>query len=338
MDIGSSETLGSMSGVLSYASDYNAVQKGIHEKAVTKMNTAITNAGYKGYAEGKYEEGDAAVSGVFGGLDTARTIGEARNFDSQVAGFGTGKGASGYLRSQPQIMKARFQQGSLKAQRAVGVIDDDEEYRQAVNNPRKLGLTQDLDGDGEYTIRGADTTGVEFGKDAGKDVEGIKASAQGEEMAKASGGVLGATNLLGDSGIKGSMIKKFGKFASDLPTGQLSAAADVIGKGAGLVSAGQAIYDLSTNKHKSGIDDWSDGLDLVSAGLDTASIAMPMLAPVAGIAGVAAGITGFFKEESDTKEEQDEIRDKGPGKDSQGLAVGDLASQGKVAQQSVSAY
>ena len=313
MDIGSSETLGSMSGVLDYASNFNAVQKTMHDKAVEKMNTAITNAGYKGQAEGIYEKGDAGVAGVFGGLDTARTIGEAKNFDSEVAGFGTGRGFSGYLRSQGQIVRGRVAQGSLKAQRAFGIIDDDEEYRQAVNNPKTLGLSRQISTgpNTQISMEGTDTSGIEFGREATKDVEGIKASAEGEAMAKASGGVLGATNLLGDSGIKGSMIKKFGKFASDLPTGQLSAAADVIGKGAGLASAGMAIYDLSTNKHKSGIDDWSDGLDLVSAGLDTASVAMPMLAPVAGIAGVAAGITGFIKEEDDTKEEQQEIREIG---------------------------
>lgn len=385
MDLGASDTLNQMSGMLSYSSNFNDRAQDSYDKAKNLMDAKMGVAKAKGEAEGYYDKGSTTGEGVSTGFTLAREAKNAYNFDSEIAGFGKGKGVSGYLQSQGQLFKGRLGQASARVQQAFGQIDDDE-YRNIVNNPARLGLSQTISrkniegplpqesqgdntfGQGrgavdnfegsETTIGARDTslggiTGaesrttpagadaerqpMEFGREADKSagIKAVSAEPEAVKMAKASGGLLGATGGVGEGGMKSSFIKRVGQFASDLPHGQLGAIADVGGKVLGGISAGEGIYDLATNKHKSGLDDFSDISDIASGALDAASLAMPILAPVAGAANIASGISDIFKNEEETKESE---KDVGNTPQQANMAVGSLSSQGKVAEQSVSAY
>jgi len=386
MDLGSSATLGQMSGMLSYSSNFNDNAQNRYDKAKTEMDNKVAMVNAKGKAEGYYDKGSTTGEGISTAFTGAREFGNARNFDSEVAGFGTGKGFSGYLASQGQLFKGRLGQAGARIRQAVGDIGEDE-YKNIVNNPARLGLTQTIQrgkvqgplpevsqadntfGQGRgatdsfesstTTIAGHDTSlgpitvpesrttpagedavrqGMEFGQEADKS-QGLKAIAGSEDaqkMAKASGGLLGAVGGVGEGGMKSSFIKKVGQYASELPSGQIGAIADVGGKVLGGIGAGEGIYDLATNKHKSGLDDFSDISDIVSGGLDAAALAMPILAPVAGLSNIASGVSDIFKDKEETSEQ--DIDDKRNAPQQASMSVGSLSSQGKVAEQSVSAY
>ena len=386
MDLGTSATLGQMSGMLSYSSNFNDLAQQKYDTDKKIMDAKVSVARAKGQAEGVYDKGSTTGEGVSTGFTLAREARNAYNFDSEIAGFGQGKGFSGYLASQPQLIRGRLGQATARVRQAFGQIDDDE-YKNIVNNPARLGLTQTIQrgnvqgplrqetqGDETFgqgrgttdafessttTIGARDTslgniTGaedrttpagedavrqpMEFGSEADKaqGIKAVEAEPEAQRVAKASGGLLGAVGGVGEGGMKSSLIRKVGQYAADLPHGQLGAIADVGGKVLGGIGAGEGIYDLATNKHKSGLDDFSDISDIASGALDAASLALPILAPVAGAANIASGISDIFKNKEETAETEESASANDPQK--QTMAVGSLSSQGKVAQQSVSAY
>jgi hypothetical protein len=368
MDLGSSATLGQMSGMLSYSSDFNDNAQNAYDTSKRLMDAKVAMANTKGQAMGVYDKGSTTGEGISTGFTLAREAKNAYNFDSEIAGFGQGKGFSGYLASQSQLLRGRVVQAGARVRQAVGQIDEDE-YKGIVNNPARLGLTQttqrsniqgplpqETQSDSTFgqgrgatdtfessttTIGARDTSAggaLEFGREADKSagIKAIEADPEAQRIASASGGLLGAVGGVGEAGLKGSFIKKVGQYASDLPSGQIGAIADVGGKVLGGIGAGEGIYDLATNKHKSGLDDFSDISDIASGALDAASLAMPLLAPVAGIANIASGIGDIFKNKEETQENAQSASANAPQR--QTMQVGSLSSQGKVAQQSVSAY
>lgn len=337
MDLGNS--VAQTSGVLAYSSNFNATADAANTRANTKMNSAINMANAKGDFGRGVSGGSAGYQGVAAGLTTAREVGNARNFDSEVAGFGTGKGTSGYLKSQGQIVKGRAAQGVNRAKYAVGATSK-EDYTRIANNPKELGLseTNPFDGPGteKITNPGKDTSGVEFGgKDADTD-KLVPASSEGKSISKASGGLIGEASKGAEGGVEGGMVKKLGQYISDVPKGQLAAAGDVLGKVAGVAQAGMGIYDLASGKDKTTESKWSGVGDIVSGGLDIAATAMPVLAPIAAV-GAAASAVGDYYADKDEQGAGVAGAKKG-NKQQSGLQGTNLAGSGRVAQQSLGKY
>ena len=361
MDLG--ESVSQTSGVLSYSQNYNSIADAHNNRATSTYNTAINTATAKGDFGKTISGGSSGYQGVVGGLTTARELGNARNFDSEVAGFGTGKGASGYLKSQGQIARDRMAQGVNRAKYAVGATSK-EDYTRIANNPRELGLSQEtsvsnlqgpikpgsmpdatrnagnqLSNDFEaqrQRIAGADHSSVKFG---GKDLDTGKvaeASTEGKSITKAGGGLLGEASQGAEGGIEGSVVKSVGKYITDIPKGQLAAAGDVIGKVAGVAQAGKGIYDLASGQDKTTESKWAGAGDIASGVLDIAATAMPVLAPVAAVGAGLSAIGDYFADQ----DEEDDAKKTAQGKDKTqaGIQGTNLAGSGRVAQQSVSAY
>ena len=334
MDI--ADTLNQSANSQSFASSFNSSANLHNQVATTKYNTTIGLAKAKATTFGDIDKGSAVGQGVSTLLTGAKEVGNARNFDSEIAGFGQGKGVSGYLKSQGQIIKGRLGQGSLRAQQAFGVIDKDE-YKNAVNNPSKLGLKSETGVFPYGSRQGNDNTGVEFGSkdlDTGKVVQ---PSAEGAEISKASGGLLGASGKA-ETGIASSGIQKAGKFITDLPSSRLGAVADVGGKVLGGLGAVKGIYDLESGADKTTGEKVASVGDIASGALDALSTAMPILAPVAALGAGASAVGDYFAGEDEEKSDLKDASGKLASSTSSGVNVGSLSSQGKVASQSLSSY
>tara|TARA_R110000782_G_scaffold93566_2_gene177105 strand:- start:12490 stop:13527 length:1038 start_codon:yes stop_codon:yes gene_type:complete len=345
MDI--AESLNQSSSANNYASAFNGRADQANQKATAKYNTTIGLAKAKATTFGTIDKGSAVGQGVAFGLTGAKEVGSARNFDSDIAGFGQGKGVGGYLRSQGQIIKGRMGQGSLRTQQALGVIDQNE-YKDAVNNPSKLGLSQTIDARtnfartgnldaGRTSVPGKDTSGIEFGSkdlDTGKVV---KADAEGASIVKASGGLLGASGKA-ETGLASSGIQKLGGFITDLPTSRLGAVADVGGKVLGGLGAVKGVYDLASGDDKTEGEKLGSVGDIVSGGLDALSVAMPVLAPVAAAAAGVSAIGDYFAGKDEQADTDKTASGKLASSTQSGIQVGSLSSSGKVASQSLSGY
>ena len=337
MDLGNS--VNQTSGVLAYSSNFNSQADAANTKANAKMNSSINMANAKGDFGRGVSGGSAGYQGVAAGLTTAREVGNARNFDSEVAGFGSGKGTSGYLSSQGQIARGRIAQGSNRAKYAVGATSK-EDYSRISNNPKELGLseTNPFDGPGTESITtpGKDTSGIEFGgKDADTD-KLVPASAEGKSISKASGGLIGEASKGAEGGVEGGVVKKLGQYISDVPKGQLAAAGDVIGKVAGVAQAGMGIYDLASGKDKTTESKWAGVGDIVSGGLDIAATVMPVLAPLAAVGAGVSAVGDYF---ADKDEQAAGVAGaKGKNKQQAQLTGTNLAGQGRVAQQSLGKF
>lgn len=154
MDIGAGIEQGVdlMRAGASYNADQMRVQEELNRKAVDAKNTTIDNANLKTDATttaSKYWDyyGEAS-EGVDAALTGAKVFSDARNFDSEVAGFGgkgifgqSGKGADAFFTYQTQknIVKGRFGQAKATLRRAVGADAPDSRPASA----QELGLTQE---------------------------------------------------------------------------------------------------------------------------------------------------------------------------------------------------
>ncbi len=188
------------------------------------------------------------------------------------------------------------------------------------------------------------------GADAGKIAGGGKDATDAQRaVAKASGGLFTAeAGADAESGLAGSAVKKLGKFVSDMPSGQLGAVADVVGKGAGFVGAGKSIYEDLTGERKdmTGAQKFANDADIISGGIDALSIAMPVLAPVGAIAGVVSSALDIGAEADGDSEAQKKAKASAQttlttqmGKNVQtGTNVASIGSAGLIAKQQVSAY
>lgn len=188
------------------------------------------------------------------------------------------------------------------------------------------------------------------GKDALKIAGGGKDATDAQKaVAKASGGLFTAeAGADAESGLAGGVVKKVGKFISDMPEGQLGAVADVVGKGAGFVGAGKSIYeDLSgERKDMTGAQKVANTADIISGGIDALSIAMPALAPIGAVAGIASSLLDIGSEaDGDTeamkkaKASAGKTLSTAQGKNQQAMTqVASLGSAGQIAKAQVSAY
>lgn len=297
--------LNSQQGIYSLDSSYNQRAFQDNKDVIRNYNTQVG----KIKAKEKISQyvGDAtAGSGGFGALTKgAGVVSDARNFDSEVAGFGAGKGVSGYLnpRTQGQMLKARGGQLKSQIQTAFGGKGAD------VNDPSALGLKRYT---GIQTSQGADSVPAQpLSKDPIEATNQAKASGgvidQNVVKATAEGGEEAGEAAKASGGLVEMGIKKVGGVMSNLPVKQLGAVADVAGKGLGIFNAGEGIADLVKGK-ETGEEKAKDIGDIVSGGLDVAAMALPVLAPVAGVASLISGIGDIFsakdKAKADTTTEQ----------------------------------
>ena len=338
MDIGASVSQGQ--NIMASASAFNADQMrnqaDLRRQAQGKYNTTMETARAKSSSTDSLfstiDKGEMGSSGVTTLLSGARTIGNARNFDSEISGFGTGRGTSGYLRSQGQIARGRVGQARSSVGRALGSGEE------APKSASALGLSK-TGGNFPFKEGVADASKIADDTDTGRSV------------AKASGGLLADAGKGGSSvegGIAGGLIKKVGGLVSDMPTSQLSAVGDVAGKGLGMFSAGKAVADIFDGQRskESKAGKYAEDADMVAGGIDALSIAMPMLAPVGAVAGGISALLDIYGEHKDK-----EMADAASAKKAQGVQdasdaqaqqsgkqVASLSSAGLVAKQGVSQY
>ncbi len=313
MDIG---TLNQANASLSFGDNWNESARQHNDQVISKYNDTISQAKTTlSYKKG-FGEAQEGVSGASAGLQTAKIVGQARNFDSDIAGFGKGKGVSGYFSpfTQGQVLKARFKQGQSKFQTALGGEGADVSSARAMNLKR---------------------TGTAMADRYSQPIR----DASDPEVAKASAGVF-KVGEAEETSVAGGFIKKGLKFATDMPTKQVGAIADIGGKSLGVFSGAKAIYDDTQGDWKKDTTLQKAGNvgDMIAGGLDALSVAIPVLAPVAAVASVvSAGVDVAGAEQSEKTQESTAGKTQSQGLTGYKVAPS-LGSQGSIARQQVSAY
>ena len=312
--------------IMSYAGQWNNLAHQTNQKAQEKYASTIQNAKTKQSLLKGYDEGGIGLQSGATLMTGAKVYGNARNFDSEVAGFGKGKGTSGYLASQGQIARGRIAQGKQTIQTAVGMRDADDVAKSGAD----LGL--------QRTIEVPGLTPWDVPADESKIAD---ATEQGKAVAKASGGLLSVEKGSAEGGVVGGIVKKAGKFITDMPEGQLGAVADVAGKVAGIYSAGKGIYD-DVAEHSWSTDTtaqkWANVGDIVAGGLDAVSMALPVLAPVGAVASAISSGLDIGASADDEKKTDATAKTTQSQESMTGTSVGSLSSAGLVAKQQLSAY
>jgi hypothetical protein len=360
-----SATTNEANGILSFGANWNQSSHTANKSVTDKYNTTIRNARAIQSVHktvGNVEEG---VGGAQAGFSALKQGGNARNFDSAVAGFGTGKGVSGYLHpyTQTQMLKGRVKYAQTRIAQATGediktpqtAAEMGMEQRlpeSAVSGPRAYGggLAQKNLQLGDVTSTsgvGADMSKAQGslaqlrkGSGATADITGT-AMKSDEAMVKAGGGMyLKGAGDVADLGATGGLIKKtIGKFADVAPK-QLGAIAETTGKGFGIFGAAKAIYDRTNGDYSKDTTLQKAGNtgDMIAGGLDALSVAIPVLAPFAGAAsGISAALDIAGSSQAEKKGEatakSTELAAQAPS-----MKLGSITSQGKVGSTQVSAY
>jgi len=323
--------LDAQQGIYSLDTNYNQRAFQDNKDVIDKYNRTISLAHTKEKISEYMGDADAGMGGVKSLTKGFQVVSDARNFDSAVAGFGAGKGVSGFFNptTQAQMFKGRMMQQKATLQRAIG-----SENAINPNNPTELGLQRDT---GIQTSTGRDTIpakplsadpieATQQAKASGGllDADVVKATAEGKEEEEASGGLAELA------------FKKVGGVVSKLPTKQLGAVADVAGKGLGIFSAGEGIADL-VKGGEDGEEKAKDIGDVVAGGLDVASMALPVLAPVAGVASLISGIGDIMEAHHKASEEQATAQSTKSKTMQQGMTGVSLTSAGEVASGQISA-
>ena len=141
-----------------------------------------------------------------------------------------------------------------------------------------------------------------------------------------------------EMGVLPGVFKKTLGAITDLPSAQVSGIAKGLGAFTGIAGAGlTGIEDIasgsfggSDGKDATGTQKAANVSSLVAGGLDAMALAVPILAPVAGVADVVSGIMGIAGDVSGSKKAKD---DAGSVKDQNTEAGdGDIASAGSSGQ------
>ena len=125
----------------------------------------------------------------------------------------------------------------------------------------------------------------------------------------------------GDMGVLPGVFKKTLGAITDLPDAQVAGIAKGLGAFTGIAGAGlTGIEDIasgsfggSDGKDATGLQKSANVSSLVAGGLDAMALAVPILAPVAGVADVVSGIMGIAGDASGTKKAKNDagtLRDK----------------------------
>lgn len=323
--------LDAQQGIYSLDTAYNQRALQDNKDVINQYNRTISLAHTKEKISEYMGDADAGLGGVKSLTKGFQVVSDARNFDSAVAGFGTGKGVSGFFNptTQAQMFKGRLMQQKATLQRAIG-----SENAINPNNPADLGLQRDT---GIQTSTGRDMVpakplsadpieATQQAKASGGllDADAVKTTAEGGEEAEEASG-----------GLAEYAFKKVGGVVSKLPTKQLGAVADVAGKGMGILSAGEGIADL-VKGGEDGDEKAKDIGDVVSGGLDVVSMALPVLAPVAGVASLISGIGDIMEAHHKASEDTATAQNTKKQGMQQGMTGVSLTSAGEMASGQIS--
>lgn len=185
---------------------------------------------------------------------------------------------------------------------------------QEINKMRKLGATGYL-----KNIPQEAFSNIQGALKAGKDAMGVgQSSARDALTAGRSSVVLNNPGHLEQSGeelgFTSGIFKKGLQTFTDLPDKQVMGIAKGLGAFSGIAGAGlDAVEDIASGSFGTGEDGKpAKGIDraenigsLVSGGLDAMALAVPVLAPVAGVADLVEGGLSLAKDAEDKKEDID---------------------------------
>ena len=280
----------------------NAREARVYNQAQkTSFNTSINTI------KGK----DATGKAEAGGKEGATTAGAIVSSGKQISAVKS-LGLKGYAKSQPaQISEnlSAFKEGTKSA----------------------FGMGTKA----ETASKGAPL--FSSGPGPGRSLDVVKGGAEDLGGAVGKGGVDEGTGL-----IEGIAKKALGGF-TDLPTKQIGALAKGAGAfasiGGGVLTGIEDIASGSTGgtegKSATGMYKASGDMSMIAGGLDAMSMAMPFMAPVAGIADVASGIMSIAGEASEAKAKKDKATaDYNAGKESAPANVISQTAKGDVASQS----
>jgi hypothetical protein len=139
-----------------------------------------------------------------------------------------------------------------------------------------------------------------------------------------------------DLGFKSSIIQKGLQTITDLPDKQIAGLAKGLGAFTGIAGAGfDALEDISAgsfggDKDASSISKTADKASLVAGGLDAMALAVPILAPVAGVADLVSGGLAIGADLADTKSAKDKAKTTEQSNMEQGTS--NVVSQGSAGQ------
>ena len=368
-------TTNEANGIMSFNENWNSSVQGHNEGATDRYNNLVKTANFEYSAKKTKDQVEQVGAGAMGGVNMLKTGANAMNFDSEVAGFGKGKGFSGYFNpyTQGQMLKGRMKYAQGRVGQALG---SDAELPKTAKElgmsqmtargniataPVKSGKTaQELsemtDGpekDIAIAQEGNKAGLVQAGKGvyktpalASKDVvETAGANVEADKsMVKAGGGMYQAgeetASGLAGAGTKSGIMRKALTFGTDMAPKQIGAIADVAGKGLGIFGAADAIYDRANGSYAkdNALQKAGNTGDMIAGGLDMLSIAIPVLAPVAAVASIASAgmdMAGAFSSKTSTIA-------KGKAKElasyqSSGASAS-VSSQGKIGAQQQSSY
>lgn len=145
-----------------------------------------------------------------------------------------------------------------------------------------------------------------------------------------------------EMGVLPGVFKKTLGAITDLPDAQVTGIAKGLGAFTGIAGAGlTGIEDIasgsfggSDGKDATGLQKSANVSSLVAGGLDAMALAVPILAPVAGVADVVSGIMGIAGDVSGTKKAKDDAGASKTQNTETGGQIASASSEGQVADSS----
>ena len=338
--------------IMSFNEDWNARAMASNQNATTNYNNAVKNANFDYEAKKVKDHISEGFAGTMGGVNVLKMGANAHNFDSEIAGFGTGKGFKGYFHpyTQGQMIKGRANYAGARIRQAIGsdekLPETAKELGMSQKGARGLEAAKELPTStstsasysglvktDEGVYKSPEVAAKDVVETAGSDVKADSA------MATAGGGMyLKGTGDAARLGGKAGLMETALKYGTDIAPKQIGAMADVAGKGMGVFGAGEAIYDRFNGDYAKDTQLQKAGNtgDMIAGGLDALSLAIPVLAPVAAVASIAsAGLdligAGQQKTQAITKAKTKELGAYQSSKRTPGEA-----SEGKIASAQVS--
>ena len=318
-------TMNQANGIMSFNEDWNARAMASNQNATTNYNNAVKNANFDYEAKKVKDHISEGFAGTMGGVNVLKMGANAHNFDSEIAGFGTGKGFKGYFHpyTQGQMIKGRANYAGARIRQAIGSDEklpetakelgmSQKTLRGNISGPEPLakpkfgkaslgndnisndlgrtqeemsGNTKNLVQTSEGVYKSPEVAAKDTVETAGANVKADSA------MATAGGGMyLKGTGEAARLGGKAGLMETALKYGTDIAPKQIGAMADVAGKGMGVFGAGEAIYDRFNGDYKKDTQLQKAGNtgDMIAGGLDALSLAIPVLAPVAAVASIAS--------------------------------------------------
>ena len=320
-DFGESNAISNSNNLINSQSQ-RATDARVYNQQQLSSYQAAANTGKSDATEKKAEnEGILGTTGVSSVVSTGKTITAIR-----------AQGLGSYIKAQPGLAKANLQSFTNTAKTAFGQGTAEA----SVGGVRAGAAPLFSDGPGAgrpmsaVMTRRAGALGAGTTATAGADRGALRAAgANGEE----GGGLVAsfAKNVLGKVGglgaeQAGALAKGVGAFAG-VGSAALTGIEDIASG-----STGGSEGKSATGLYKAGQD-----ASMIAGGLDLAAMAVPILAPVAGVANVVSGIMGISGAESEaTAKKTAATTTYNAGKETASTSIVSQTAAGDVATQSTS--